>query len=217
MEWCASAPRIPPRSLWTGRIRMCRTWVVDPARGTRSSVPRARCRLLGTGSRAWCSRTVTPTMAEGAELYALRFHKPGEGESAGPFRAIATPGALGGQRLPGVGAGMLTGDSPGQRQRVIAPREGSLSEYLESLRRCVRSRWRCSARATGPTVGPGGEARRVHRAPAWTANDELLYALDAACAPTSCSTPLVGRPGRAALLRRPLAGSHLEKLAEEGG
>ena len=75
--------------------------------------------------------------AEGADLLGVPVHRPGEGETAGPFSALATPGhsadsvcLIWGEHV------CFTGDTVlGSGSVFIAPGEGSLSEYLDSLRR----------------------------------------------------------------------------------
>jgi glyoxylase-like metal-dependent hydrolase (beta-lactamase superfamily II) len=75
--------------------------------------------------------------AEGADRLGAPVHKPGEGESAGPFHALATPGhspdsvcLVWRERV------CFTGDTVlGSGSVFIAPGEGSLSAYLASLRR----------------------------------------------------------------------------------
>jgi glyoxylase-like metal-dependent hydrolase (beta-lactamase superfamily II) len=75
--------------------------------------------------------------AEGADLLGAPVHRPGEGETTGPFSALATPGhsadsvcLIWRERV------CFTGDTVlGSGSVFIAPGEGSLSEYLDSLRR----------------------------------------------------------------------------------
>ena len=75
--------------------------------------------------------------AEGADLLGVPVHRPGEGETAGPFSALATPGhstdsvcLIWRERV------CFSGDTVlGSGSVFIAPGEGSLSDYLDSLRR----------------------------------------------------------------------------------
>jgi glyoxylase-like metal-dependent hydrolase (beta-lactamase superfamily II) len=75
--------------------------------------------------------------AEGADLLGVPVHRPGEGETAGPFSALATPGhSADSVCLIWRGQVCFTGDTVlGSGSVFIAPGEGSLSDYLESLRR----------------------------------------------------------------------------------
>jgi len=75
--------------------------------------------------------------AEGADQLSVPVHRPGEGETAGPFSALATPGhsadsvcLIWRERV------CFSGDTVlGSGSVFIAPGEGSLSDYLDSLRR----------------------------------------------------------------------------------
>jgi glyoxylase-like metal-dependent hydrolase (beta-lactamase superfamily II) len=75
--------------------------------------------------------------ADAAPSLEVPVHRPGDGESAGPFSAIGTPGhspdsvcLIWNDRI------CFTGDTVlGTGSVFIAPGEGSLSAYLESLRR----------------------------------------------------------------------------------
>jgi glyoxylase-like metal-dependent hydrolase (beta-lactamase superfamily II) len=75
--------------------------------------------------------------ADGAPALGVPILKPGDGEEAGPFRAIATPGhspdsvsLIFDERICFAGDTVL-----GSGSVFIAPGEGSLSAYLDSLRR----------------------------------------------------------------------------------
>ena len=62
--------------------------------------------------------------------------RPGEGDTAGPFTAIATPGHAPDHVSLTVGALLFTGDTVlGTGSVFITPGEGSMSAYLASLRR----------------------------------------------------------------------------------
>jgi len=75
--------------------------------------------------------------AEGADQLSVPVHRPGEGETAGPFSALATPGhSTDSVCLIWREHVCFTGDTVlGSGSVFIAPGEGSLSEYLDSLRR----------------------------------------------------------------------------------
>ena len=78
--------------------------------------------------------------AEGADPLAQRTGapviRPGEGEEPGPFRALATPGHAPDHVCLLMGRICFTGDTVlGAGSVFIAPGEGSLSAYLDSLRR----------------------------------------------------------------------------------
>ena len=142
------------------------------------------------------------------------------GRAGGPVRAIATPGHSPDSVCLVAGGSASRGDTVlGSGSVFIAPGEGSLSAYLDSLRRLRELAARRALPRPRPVrVGPGREARRVHRPPAGSrAAPGRGARRGPARGATSCST----RPGRTP--RRELRyfaalslASHLEKLAEEG-
>jgi len=74
-----------------------------------------------------------PALAERAGVGVTRL---GDGERAGPFEAIATPGHSPDHVALLAGRLLFTGDTVlGEGSVFIAPGEGSLSAYLDSLRR----------------------------------------------------------------------------------
>ena len=74
--------------------------------------------------------------AEAAEAFGAPVHRPGEGETAGPFTALATPGHSPDSVCLLMGRTLFTGDTVlGQGSVFISPDEGSLGTYLDSLHR----------------------------------------------------------------------------------
>ena len=74
--------------------------------------------------------------AEAAEAFGAPVYRPGEGESAGPFTALATPGHSPDSVCLLMGRTLFTGDTVlGEGSVFISPDEGSLGTYLDSLRR----------------------------------------------------------------------------------
>jgi glyoxylase-like metal-dependent hydrolase (beta-lactamase superfamily II) len=74
--------------------------------------------------------------SESAGSFGVQVHTPGEGEEAGPFRALATPGHSADSVCLLMGRVCFTGDTVlGTGSVFISPGEGSLGAYLESLRR----------------------------------------------------------------------------------
>ena len=112
------------------------SWVVDPGPAGDAHVSAVRAAAAG-GIEAIVLTHGHADHAEGAELYGVPVHRPGEGETAGEFTAIATPGhshdsvcLLWHERV------CFTGDTVlGSGSVFIAPGEGSLSAYLSSLER----------------------------------------------------------------------------------
>ena len=112
------------------------SWLVDPGPADDSHVAAVRAAAAG-GIEAVVLTHGHADHAEGAELYGVPVHRPGEAETAGEFTALATPGhspdsvcLLWHERV------CFTGDTVlGSGSVFIAPGEGSLSAYLSSLRR----------------------------------------------------------------------------------
>jgi glyoxylase-like metal-dependent hydrolase (beta-lactamase superfamily II) len=74
--------------------------------------------------------------AESAEALGVPVHRPAEGEGAGPFTALATPGHSPDSVCLLMGRTLFTGDTVlGEGSVFISPDEGSLGAYLDSLRR----------------------------------------------------------------------------------
>jgi glyoxylase-like metal-dependent hydrolase (beta-lactamase superfamily II) len=74
--------------------------------------------------------------SEAAELFDAPVALPRDGESVGPFTAVGTPGHSPDSVCLLMGRICFTGDTVlGQGSVFIAPGEGSLSAYLDSLRR----------------------------------------------------------------------------------
>jgi glyoxylase-like metal-dependent hydrolase (beta-lactamase superfamily II) len=74
--------------------------------------------------------------AEGAGELGAPVRLPGDGETVGPFRALGTPGHSADSVCLVAGRICFTGDTVlGSGSVFIAPGEGSLSAYLDSLRR----------------------------------------------------------------------------------
>jgi glyoxylase-like metal-dependent hydrolase (beta-lactamase superfamily II) len=74
--------------------------------------------------------------SEAADLFDAPVTLPRDGESVGPFTAVGTPGHSADSVCLLMGRVCFTGDTVlGSGSVFIAPGEGSLSAYLESLRR----------------------------------------------------------------------------------
>jgi glyoxylase-like metal-dependent hydrolase (beta-lactamase superfamily II) len=74
--------------------------------------------------------------SEGADQLGAPVTLPADGDSVGPFRAVGTPGHSPDSVCLVMGRVCFTGDTVlGEGSVFIAPGEGSLSAYLDSLRR----------------------------------------------------------------------------------
>lgn len=193
-------------------------WVVDPgpAEPTHLEAVRAAARdgiegVVLTHSHA--------DHAEGAEELGVPVMRPDDGQEIGPFRAVGTPGHSPDSVCLLAGRICFTGDTVlGAGSVFIAPGEGSLSAYLDSLRRLRALELDVLCPGHGPYVwDPKGKLdeyidhrldreRRLLAAldGGLRARDELL---DAAWS----DAPPELRPAAALTLA-----AHLEKLAEEG-
>jgi glyoxylase-like metal-dependent hydrolase (beta-lactamase superfamily II) len=158
--------------------------------------------------------------AEGADQLGVPVHKPGERQSAGPFRALATPGHSADSVCLVLDERIcFTGDTVlGSGSVFIAPGEGSLSAYLESLRRLRSLPLEVLCPGHGPYVwDPAAKldeyiAHRVER------ERRLIEALDAGLRSEDELLDAAWSDAPAEL--RYFAGlslaSHLKKLDEEG-
>lgn len=157
--------------------------------------------------------------AEAAHRFGVSVTLPTEGQRVGPFRALATPGHSPDSVSLVAGQACFTGDTVlGTGSVFIAPGEGSLSAYLESLRRLRELDLEVLCPGHGPYVwAPRAKldeyiAHRLDRerrlvealGAGLRTRDELL---DAAWS----DAPSQLRDFAALSLA-----SHLEKLAEEG-
>jgi glyoxylase-like metal-dependent hydrolase (beta-lactamase superfamily II) len=112
------------------------SWVVDPGPADAAHLEAVRS-AAGEGVEGVVLTHGHADHAEGADLLGAPVHRPGEGETAGPFSALATPGhSADSVCLVWRERVCFTGDTVlGSGSVFIAPGEGSLSEYLDSLRR----------------------------------------------------------------------------------
>jgi glyoxylase-like metal-dependent hydrolase (beta-lactamase superfamily II) len=171
--------------------------------------------------------------------------RPAGGESAGPFEAIATPGHApdhvcllldskdsasvrnpsrdskdsASVRNPSPGRACFTGDTVlGQGSVFIQPGEGSLSAYLDSLRRLRKLDLEVLCPGHGPYVHDPDAKLAEYIEHRLERERTLLHALDAGARTEDelldrawADAPGDLRPAAALTLR-----AHLEKLAEEG-
>jgi glyoxylase-like metal-dependent hydrolase (beta-lactamase superfamily II) len=193
-------------------------WVVDPGPADEEHLSAVRA-AAGDGIEGVVLTHDHADHAEGADRLGAPVHKPGEGESAGPFRALATPGhsadsvCLVWERV------CFTGDTVlGSGSVFIAPDEGSLSAYLESLRRLRSLSMEVLCPGHGPYVwDPAAKLDEyiAHRA---ERERRLIEALDAGLRTHDELLDAAWSDAPAEL--RYFAGlslaSHLKKLAEEG-
>jgi glyoxylase-like metal-dependent hydrolase (beta-lactamase superfamily II) len=193
-------------------------WVVDPGPADEGHLEAVR-RAAGEGIEGVVLTHSHADHAEGAESLGAPVTLPRDGETVGPFTAVATPGHSQDSVCLLAGAVCFTGDTVlGSGSVFIAPGEGSLSTYLDSLRRLRSLPLEVLCPGHGPYVwDPAAKldeyvAHRLERerrllealAAGLRTRDELL---DSAWS----DAPAELRDFAALSLA-----SHLEKLAEEG-
>jgi glyoxylase-like metal-dependent hydrolase (beta-lactamase superfamily II) len=111
------------------------SWVVDPGPADAGHLEAVR-QAARDGIEGVVLTHSHADHAEGAESLAAPVTLPRDGEEVGPFRAVATPGHSPDSVCLVAGAVCFTGDTVlGSGSVFIAPGEGSLSAYLDSLRR----------------------------------------------------------------------------------
>jgi glyoxylase-like metal-dependent hydrolase (beta-lactamase superfamily II) len=194
------------------------SWIVDPGPSDADHVSAVRA-----ASPAPDGIVLTHAHADHAEaapLFDAPVFQPGEGESAGPFRAIATPG-----HSPDSVSLVLdericfTGDTVlGTGSVFIAPGEGSLSAYLASLRRLRELPLEVLCPGHGPYVWDPATKLDEYIAHRLEREQRLVDALDAGLRTQDELLDSAWSDAPAEL--RHFAGlslaSHLEKLEEEG-
>jgi glyoxylase-like metal-dependent hydrolase (beta-lactamase superfamily II) len=193
-------------------------WVVDPGPADADHLEAVR-RAARHGIEGVVLTHSHADHAEGADRLGVPVTLPSGGEEVGPFRALATPGHSADSVCLISGGLCFTGDTVlGSGSVFIGPGEGSMSAYLDSLRRLRELELEVLCPGHGPYVwDPGSklgeylthrlerERRLVEALEGGARTREQL--LDAAWP----EVPGELRPAAALTLA-----AHLEKLAEEG-
>jgi glyoxylase-like metal-dependent hydrolase (beta-lactamase superfamily II) len=160
--------------------------------------------------------------SEGAAPLAARTDasvvRPRDGEEVGPFRALATPGHSPDHVCLLMGRACFTGDTVlGVGSVFIAPGEGSLSAYLDSLRRLRSLELDVLCPGHGPYVWEPHAKLTEYISHRLERERRLVEALDDGLRSTDdlldrawSDVPAELRPAAALTLA-----AHLEKLAEE--
>ena len=194
-------------------------WVVDPGPAEEVHVAAVRA-AAADGIEGIVLTHGHADHAEGADLYEAPVFRPGGGERAGPFVALATPGHSPDSVSLLSGDGVcFTGDTVlGTGSVFIAPEEGSLSAYLESLRRLRALELSVLCPGHGPYVWDPAAKLDEYIAHRSERERRLIEALDAGLRSRDDLLDAAWSDAPAEL--RYFAGlslaSHLEKLAEEG-
>lgn len=157
--------------------------------------------------------------AEGAGDLGVEVVLPEDGDEVGPFRALATPGHSRDSVCLFAGGACFTGDTVlGEGSVFISPDEGSLSAYLESLRRLRETEIEVLCPGHGPYVWDPKVKLDEYIEHRLDRERRLLEAMDAGLRSTDelldaawSDAPAFLRPAAELTLR-----AHLDKLAEEG-
>lgn len=157
--------------------------------------------------------------AEGAARLGAPVCRPGGGQVVGPFQALATPGHSPDSVSLVAGRACFTGDTVlGSGSVFIAPGEGSLSAYLESLRRLRELDVDVLCPGHGPYVWEPEAKLDEYISHRLERERRLVQALDSGLRTRDelldaawSDAPVALRDFAALSLA-----SHLEKLAEEG-
>jgi glyoxylase-like metal-dependent hydrolase (beta-lactamase superfamily II) len=212
------APNPSPLTLDGTNTYLVAGWAVDPGPDDPGHLAAVRAAAGGALEGVVLTHS-HPDHAAGAEGIGVPVFRPGGGEKVGPFTAVATPGHSPDSVCLLFGGVCFTGDTVlGSGSVFIAPGEGSLSAYLDSLRRLRELELDVLCPGHGPYVwDPAAKldeyiAHRLERErrlvdalrAGLRTRDELL---DAAWS----DAPAALRDFAALSLA-----SHLEKLAEEG-
>jgi glyoxylase-like metal-dependent hydrolase (beta-lactamase superfamily II) len=215
------APNPSPMTLQGTNTWIVSGWVVDPGPADPGHIERvasAAAPLQGvvlTHSHA--------DHSEGAGELGVEPVLPSDGEEVGPFAAIATPGhsadsvCLLHERV------LFSGDTVlGEGSVFIAPGEGSLSAYLESLEKLLALDLDAICPGHGPVVHDPAAKLREYRDHRLEREAKVIAALDAGARTRDellarawsevdfSVSPMLRAAGEATLA------AHLEKLEDEG-
>lgn len=146
------APNPSPLTLDGTNTYLVDGWVVDPGpadEGHRQAILEA----AGGAPEGVVLSHSHADHAEGAAALGVPVALPRDGEQVGPFRAVATPGHSPDSVCLLVGRTCFCGDTVlGSGSVFIAPGEGSLSAYLQSLHRLRRLELEVLCPGHGPYI-----------------------------------------------------------------
>ena len=161
--------------------------------------------------------------SQGAGALGLDPVLPGDGDQVGPFSAIATPGHSADSVCLLHGRVLFTGDTVlGAGSVFVAPGEGSLAAYLESLEKLLELDLDAICPGHGPLVREPAAKLREYRDHRLEREAKVIAALDAGARTRDellaqawsevdfSVSPMLRAAGEATLA------AHLEKLGGEG-
>jgi glyoxylase-like metal-dependent hydrolase (beta-lactamase superfamily II) len=213
------APNPSPLTLDGTNTYVVGVWIVDPGPADAGHLDAVRA-AARDGIEGVVLTHGHADHADGADSLGAPVHRPGEGETAGPFRALATPGhsadsvcLIWDERV------CFTGDTVlGTGSVFIAPGEGSLSQYLESLRRLRALRLEVLCPGHGPYVWDPAAKLDEYLAHRLERERRLMEALDAGLRTKDelLDAAWSDAPSELRYFAGLSLAAHLEKLAEEG-
>jgi glyoxylase-like metal-dependent hydrolase (beta-lactamase superfamily II) len=215
------APNPSPMTLQGTNSWIVSGWVVDPGPadpGHLERVASAAAPLQGvvlTHSHA--------DHAEGASALGVEPILPSDRQEVGPFSAIATPGHSADSVCLLHGRVLFSGDTVlGEGSVFVAPGEGSLAAYLESLEKLLALDLDAICPGHGPVVDDPAAKLREYRDHRLEREAKVVAALDAGARTRDellarawsevdfSVSPMLRAAGEATLA------AHLEKLGDEG-
>jgi len=215
------APNPSPMTLDGTNTWIVGGWVVDPGpadSGHLERVAAAADPLQGvvlTHSHA--------DHSEGAGALGVEVVLPSDGQEVGPFSAIATPGHSSDSVCLLHDRVLFSGDTVlGKGSVFVAPGEGSLSAYLDSLEKLLALDLEAICPGHGPVVRDPAAKLREYRDHRLERAQQVIAALDAGARTNDellarawsevdfSVSPMLRAAGEATLA------AHLEKLADEG-
>jgi glyoxylase-like metal-dependent hydrolase (beta-lactamase superfamily II) len=212
------APNPSPLTLDGTNSYVVGRWVVDPGPADAGHLEAVR-RAAADGIEGVVLTHGHADHAEGAAELGAPVTLPREGETAGPFRALATPGHSPDSVCLLAGRVCFTGDTVlGSGSVFIAPGEGSLSAYLVSLRRLRDLELDVLCPGHGPYVWDPAAKLDEYIEHRLERERRLVEALDAGLRTRDelLDSAWSDAPRELRDFAALSLASHLEKLAEEG-
>jgi glyoxylase-like metal-dependent hydrolase (beta-lactamase superfamily II) len=212
------APNPSPLTLDGTNTYVAGAWVVDPGPRDEGHLEAVR-RAAPEGIEGVVLTHTHPDHADGADALGAPVTLPGEGDTVGPFRALATPGHSADSVCLVMGPICFTGDTVlGAGSVFIAPGEGSLSEYLASLRRLRELPLDVLCPGHGPYVWDPAAKLDEYVAHRLDRERRLVEALGAGLRTRDelLDSAWADAPPELRDFAALSLASHLEKLAEEG-
>lgn len=212
------APNPSPLTLDGTNTYVVGPWVVDPGPRIAGHLEAVR-RAAADGIEGVVLTHGHADHSEGADELAAPVTLPLDGETVGPFRAYGTPGHSSDSVCLVAGRLCFTGDTVlGSGSVFIAPGEGSLSAYLDSLRRLRELPLDVLCPGHGPYVWDPPAKLDEYLEHRLERERRLLEAFDAGLRTRDelLDSAWSDAPAELRDFAALSLASHLEKLAEEG-